>query len=265
MLRRMATLVMIHGMWGPGPHWAAFTKAFEAAGHTVIAPVLRYHAVDPATPPDPALGKTSLLDYAADLEAAIGTLKEKPIIIGHSMGGLIAQILAARGLARAAIFLTPAPPAGWPAVLILFMPSVLRVFFCTILTKALFVFRPHRPSFKTACYAYLGRLTPEDQRREYDAQVHESGRVVFEIAFWCIDWRRAARVKASDVTCPTLTVAAGQDRIVPAASVRATARRYVAGGGEFLELPENAHWIHGESNWRETVQRCLDWIEEKAS
>jgi len=261
----MATLLFIHGMWGPGPHWTAFTKAFQAAGHQVIAPALRYHAVDPATPPDPALGSTSLLDYAGDLEAAIRTLPEKPVIVGHSMGGLLAQILAARGLARAAIFLTPAPPAGWPALRILFAPSVLRVFFWTILTKALIVFRAHRPSFAKARYAYLHRLPPEDQRREYDAQVHESGRVVFEIAFWFIDWRRAARVRPNDVTCPTLTVAAGRDRIVPASCVRATARRYASSGGEFVELPENAHWVHGESNWRETVQRCLDWIEAKTA
>jgi pimeloyl-ACP methyl ester carboxylesterase len=260
----MATLVMIHGMWGAGPHWAAFTKAFEAAGHTVIAPVLRHHDGDPSAAPDPALGATSLRDYADDLAAAIAKLPEKPVIIGHSMGGLLAQMLAARGLARAAIFLTPAPPSGWPAVIILFMPSVLRLFFWTILTKALFVFRPHRPSFKAACYAYLNRLEPDEQASEYAAQVHESGRVVFEIAFWCLDLKRATRVRPGDVTCPTLTVAASHDRIVPAACVRATARRYAAGGGDFVTLPENAHWVQGEANWRETVQRCLDWIAANA-
>jgi len=259
----MATLLMIHGMWGPGPHWAAFTQAFEAAGHEVIAPVLRHHDVDPAAAPDPALGGTSLLDYADDLEAEIADLPEKPIIIGHSMGGLLAQILAARGLARAAIFLTPAPPSGWPAVLILFVPSVLRVFFWTILTKALFVFRPHRPSFKTARFAYLHRLEADDQEREYAAQVHESGRVVFEIAFWFLDLKHAARVRAREVTCPILTLAAGRDRTVPASGVRATARRYAAAGGDYAELPENGHWIQGEPNWRETVQRCLDWIEAR--
>jgi len=46
--------------------------------------------------------------------------------------------------------------------------------------------------------------------------------------------------------------------------VRATARRYAAAGGEYAELPENAHWIQGESKWRETVRRCLDWIEARA-
>jgi len=260
----MATLFMIHGMWGPGPHWAAFTKAFEAAGHTVIAPVLRHHEGDPADPPHPALGKTSLLDYAADLEVEIAKLKEKPIVIGHSMGGLIAQILTARGLARAAIFLTPAPPAGWPALIILAIPSVLRTFFWTILTKGLFVFRPHRPRFNTARFAYLHRLSAQDQASEYAAQVHESGRVVFEIAFWYLDLKRATRVRAKDVPCPTLTVAAAHDRTVPAASVRATARRYAVNGGEFKELPGNAHWVHGEENWPETVKLCLDWIEAKA-
>ena len=58
------------------------------------------------------MGTTSLLDYAADLEREILALPERPVIIGHSMGGLLAQILAARGLCSRLVCLTPAAPRG---------------------------------------------------------------------------------------------------------------------------------------------------------
>lgn len=64
--------------------------------------------------PDPRLGTTSLIQYAQDLENYIKGkgLNTKPIIMGHSMGGLLAQILGARGVASALVLLTPAAPAG---------------------------------------------------------------------------------------------------------------------------------------------------------
>jgi pimeloyl-ACP methyl ester carboxylesterase len=69
-------------------------------------PSLRHHAARSDAPPA-ALGETSLLDYVADLEKRIRDLPEKPVVIGHSMGGLLALLLCARGLARAAVLLTP--------------------------------------------------------------------------------------------------------------------------------------------------------------
>ena len=63
-----------------------------------------------------ALGVTSLLDYTADLEGELRALPERPVVIGHSMGGLIALMLCARGLARAGVLLTPAAPASVIAI-----------------------------------------------------------------------------------------------------------------------------------------------------
>src|SRR5262245_31960557 len=103
------TLVMIHGMWATAHVWRHWRAFFEARGWHVLTPALRHHDVPPLEPPA-ALGTTSLLDYAADLEAYVGRLPAKPVIIGHSMGGLLAQILAARKLCVAAVLLCPAPP-----------------------------------------------------------------------------------------------------------------------------------------------------------
>jgi pimeloyl-ACP methyl ester carboxylesterase len=64
--------------------------------------------MDPKDGPDPRLGRISLLDYAQDLEQYIRELDQKPFLIGHSMGGLLAQILGARGVAKGIVLLTPA-------------------------------------------------------------------------------------------------------------------------------------------------------------
>jgi pimeloyl-ACP methyl ester carboxylesterase len=103
---------MINGMFCSAWHWSNYEDFFMTKGYECIVPTLRYHNTDPKEPPNPKLGTTSLLDYAEDLENLILHLDEKPILMGHSMGGLFAQIWGSRGLAKALVLLTPAPPSG---------------------------------------------------------------------------------------------------------------------------------------------------------
>jgi pimeloyl-ACP methyl ester carboxylesterase len=102
--------VFIHGMWGTPDVWRNWRPYVEARGWQTMAPALRHHEAPPLAPPAD-LGTTSLADYVADLTNTIEGLPEKPVVIGHSMGGLLALLLCARGLARAGVLLTPAHPA----------------------------------------------------------------------------------------------------------------------------------------------------------
>ena len=104
-------ILMIHGAFcGP---WSldGLKMKFQQAGYDVVVPCLRFH--DAAAPPV-ALGTTGLADYAADLEEEIAALDAPPILVGHSMGGLLAQILAARRPVRALVLLAPSAPWGVP-------------------------------------------------------------------------------------------------------------------------------------------------------
>ncbi|HEX4636380.1 MAG TPA: alpha/beta fold hydrolase [Rhizomicrobium sp.] len=106
-----APVLMIHGAFcGP---WSleGLQQKFEAAGYQVTAPWLRFHD---QTPPPAALGTTGLADYAADLEEEIKALGEPPILVGHSMGGLLALQLAGRMQVAALILLAPSAPWGVP-------------------------------------------------------------------------------------------------------------------------------------------------------
>jgi len=251
----MATLLLIHGMWGGSWHWENPRRLFEARGFTVRAPALRHHDIAPDADPDPALGTTSVLDYADDLETLIRALPEPPVLVGHSMGGLLAQILAARGLGRAAVLLMPAPPAGIPVL----RPSVAWAFRCAY-SKRGFWRRPIRQSFGEAAFSVLNRLPRDEQRAAHARFVPESGRAIAEIGLPFLDPHAATAVDATRVTCPVLAVGGGADRIVPATAVRRIAHKYRR-TAVYVEYPANAHWVVAEPGWDRILGFVADWIE----
>jgi len=253
------TIFMIHGMWGTPEDWSNFRPYFEARGYRCFTPALLYHDMDPGAEPDPRLGTTSLLDYAAALEREIRQLGAQPVLMGHSMGGLLAQMLGARGLARGLVLLTPAAPAGIPAL----TPSVIRTFWRT---QARWGFwkKPVRLGFAEAAYSMMQLLTEQEQRENYAKFVYESGRAIAEIAYWPFDPRGAARVDESRVTCPVLVIGAAQDRITPASCVRRVARKYRA-VATYREFAGHAHWVLGEPQWEEVAGYVAGWLERQES
>lgn len=250
-------LVLIHGMWATPSVWDNYKPVLEAAGYEVHTPALRHHDVDPKGPPPEALGTTSLTDYVDDLAALIETLPATPILIGHSMGGLLAQLLAARGLAAAAVLLTPAPPAGLPN----FYPSVIAAFW-PVLTTWKFWQKPHGRSFAHARRTVFVHLSEQQARELYDQGVWESGRAIAEIGLWYLDPKRAAKVPAEKVSCPLLVVAGRHDGITPPGLVRKIASRY-GDRATYLELPNHAHWVLGEPGWQIVVEDILCWLKQQ--
>ena len=247
------TIFMIHGMWGNPWHWDNYRRVFEPAGYRCVAGTLPYHDMAPGGVPDPRLGTASLVDFADALEGQIRELGEPPILMGHSMGGLLAQILASRGLAKAAVLLTPASPAGILAI----TPSVIRSFF-SIMTTWGWWRKPTCQTFAEAAYSILHLVPEAEQRQVYERGVYESGRATFEIGFWPFDGRGAAKVDAARLTCPVLVVGGSQDRITPASVVRQVAKKYRAA---YREFPNHAHWVLGEPQWQEVAQYALAWLE----
>jgi pimeloyl-ACP methyl ester carboxylesterase len=250
------TIVMIHGMWGGGWYWGNYKGFFEGKGYHCITPTLRFHDMDPKEPPNPRLGTTSLLDYAEDLQKEIDKLDTLPILMGHSMGGLLAQILGSRGLAKALVLLTPASPRG----IIALRPSVIRSFW-SALTKWGFWRRPMRQTLSEAVYSMLQLLTVEEQKELFDRFVYESGRAACEIGFWFLDPKRAAKVDESMIACPVLVIAGAQDRVSPASVVRKVAHKYRA-VSTYREFANHAHWVIGEASWQEIAEYISDWLNQ---
>ncbi len=246
--------MMIHGMWCGEWCWEHYKNFFEEKGYHCVIPDLRYHDVDPDDSPHPQLGKTSLLDYAEDLEKEIRKLEASPIIMGHSMGGLLAQILGSRRLAEALVLLTPASPSGIMAL----KSSVIKSFW-SVLKKWGFWKKPMLITFDEAVYSIFNLLPAEQRKEIYDKFVYESGRAASEIGFWLFDTKEAAKVDESKVTCPVLVVAGAEDRITPASVVRKVARKYDA-VSTYKEFENHAHWVIGEPCWQDIAGYVSKWL-----
>lgn len=254
MARHKSIIMIIHGMWANGAYSQNYRNYFEERGYRCITPTLRHHDMPPGGPPDPRLGRTSVLDYVADLEAQIRNLDSPPFLVGHSMGGLLTQMLAERGLARAVILLTPASPAGILSLRISVLRSFLSCFFRWGAWR-----KPIRQTFGEWRYSMYHLLPAEQQRAMYEEAGYESGRAACEIGFWLLDPRRASRVDERRVNCPMLVVGAKEDRITPVAVVRKVAGKYGAVAA-YKEFPGHAHAVMHEAGWEEIARYCADWL-----
>ena len=247
-------ILFIHGMWGTPKVWESFLPAFEKAGYRCEAVRLPFHDTLISETPNPHIGTASLRDYVEAVVGRVEALETPPILIGHSMGGLIAQLVAARIPVKAVIALTPAPPAGVFALKL----STLRIFRDILLTPK-FWKKPTRPSYKAARYGVLHEISEEEARAHYQEMVWESGRATFEIAFWTLDKTKAARLEREKIDCPVLLISGGLDRIVPASVVKASARRY-RGKCDYKELKGHSHWLIGEAGHEQVAGLCMDWL-----
>ncbi len=251
-------LVLIHGMWSTPKVWDNFRPVFERAGFEVHAPALRYHDVEPHGPEPEGIGTVSLLDYADDLQTLIEGLGKKPVIVGHSMGGLLALMLVSRGLARAGVLLTPAPGAGVFAM----RPSTIKIFLRIVMTWG-FWRKGTFPTFGEVRQGILNNVSEKEARELYGDMVWESGRATHEIANWFIDSRKASAIPYSGINTPLLIIAGARDRITPASVIGATAKR-LSHTATFEILPDNAHWVLGEEGWEKIADRCVEWINQNA-
>jgi non-heme chloroperoxidase len=252
MTSKKPPVVMIHGGFCGPWTWEGFAGRFRDQGYEVLTPALRHHN---GGKPAPALATTSLTDYAADLEKLVAGLDAPPVLIGHSMGGLLAQMLAARTGIAAAILLAPSPPWGVPPSTLFEIGAahglMLRVgFWNTIL----------EPNFAVAAAHSLDRFGKGEREEVFKHFLPESGRATFELLHWGLDMRRASEVDARKVACPLLFLAGAADRISPPGTVKRAAALY-GDRATYETLPKMSHWLVGEPGWEKVCDRALAWLE----
>jgi pimeloyl-ACP methyl ester carboxylesterase len=250
------TLLMIHGGFCGGWYFDGFRAYFEQAGWTCLTPDLPYHdtrAIDGDA--DPHLAEMGIADYTQAMTRVVDGLEEPPIVIGHSLGGLITQQLAAKGRCRAAILLTPAAPWGIPPATADEVAAAMG-----LMAAGPFWSMALTPVFEIAAGNSIDKLAPEEQRQVFERFTPESGKVLFESMFWHLDLNRAAAVEASNVTCPMLCVAGGDDKVISPATVKRVADTY-ASAASYQEFAGFSHWLIGEPGWQTIAQACADWID----
>ncbi len=241
---------MVHGAFCAGWAFDAFRRPFEAAGHTVIAPDLPGHESQPGRS---TVTGQSMSDYAKAIGRLIDDQPAPPILIGHSLGGLVAQMAAARSRVAGLILLAPSSPWGVTG-------STAEEAISAVSLYALGPYwaLPVDPDYGSARRYLFDRLPREERRALFARLVPESGRALWETLNWWLDPFATTQVSAHAIRAPVMAVAGGLDAIHPTATVRAIAKRL---GGETVVLPQMSHWLVGEPGWQEVAQACLTWIE----
>jgi pimeloyl-ACP methyl ester carboxylesterase len=171
-------IVIIHGAFAGGWCFENFAGAFEHCGWTCHAPDLRLHGREAGegvkAKPDARLAGTSIADYTDDIARFIASLDEPPFLIGHSMGGIISQQLAAKGLARAVVLLASGAPWG-----ILPSSDEERAVATGLMSAGRFWTEALTPVFEVAARDSLANLDEGAKRRVFDKLGPESERAIF--------------------------------------------------------------------------------------
>lgn len=252
------TVVFIHGNFVSKHCWDAWVKRYEQRGYTCVA--IAYPGREAPVPalknahPDPALRKLGLREVIDHHVRIIEALPEKPILIGHSFGGLLTQILISRGLGVAAVAIDSVPPQGVLS---------LEWSFFRATWPSLNPFAGNRPfymSFAQWQYAFVNGMPLADQRAAYDAQTVPESRRLSRGALGSaghVDFRRQR---------PPLLVIGGElDHIMPASLSRTIARKYRNAPSitEYKEFAGRNHYLIGAKGWEEIADYALQWAEQK--
>jgi pimeloyl-ACP methyl ester carboxylesterase len=233
-------IVLVHGAFSRASHCDALAASLKTAGFECLAPSLPGH-----DPSDPALlSRLSLDDYLAALHRVRSGLAAAPIVIGHSMGGLLAQHLAASGPCAALICLASAPPGMLPARLRA-LPYLAPLFPRILAGRAI------RPSAATFRYLALHDLPQGEQDDLVRTLGAESGRAYRSMIMG------TSRVRASNVRCPVLCVSGGADRIISRCVARSVAMHY---GADHHVLRDRGHWLLARAGLESVARLMLEWL-----
>jgi pimeloyl-ACP methyl ester carboxylesterase len=245
-------IVMLHGASTGAWCFDTFRGVFEDLGWTCHAPELTGHGLDKANA-DRNLVGVGMADYRAELEAFLDKVPAEPVLLGHSMGAVLAQQLAAERKTRALVLVSPAPRSG-----ILPASDSERQLDQDLMTIGPFWETVIRPDFTLACFYSLNRVPKSEQRAIFDKFGPESGRAYFEMFFWMFDKSRATAVDTERVECPVLCLSGTQDNLVSLATVRATAAPYAQ--ATFWAVPGHGHMLPIEPGAEAIARRIADWI-----
>lgn len=250
------TVVFLTGAFVSSSCWHEWKAFFEEHGYTCLVPAWPFKDASVLTlrsrQPDARVASirlAQLTDYFADL---VAKLPEKPILIGHSIGGLLTQLLLQRDLAAAGVAIHSVPPQG----VITFKWSFYRSVW-----GPLGYFTPVNESFlmsfKQWQYAFTNGMTPAEQRAGYrDFVIPESKRISRD------GLTAAAKVDFTRPHAPLLFLAGSTDHIIPASLNYSNYRRYQHDGSvtAYRELPGRNHFVLSQPGWREDALCVLTWL-----
>src|SRR5258708_8909511 len=255
-------VVFIHGLWLLPSSWEAWTGVFEQAGFAVVAPGW---PDDPATVAEArahpeVFAKKKVGQVADDRADVIGRLNKKPAVIGHSFGGLMAQIVAGRGLSAATVAIDPAPFRGVLPLPISALRSAMPALGNPLNWSRAVTLTP-----KQFRYGWTNALSEDESKALYEKfHVAAPGAPLFQAAAANLNpWTQAKADTKNPERGPLLVIGGEKDHTVPAAIVNAMYKRQRRNPGvtEVVHIPNRGHSLTIDSGWREVADTALTFVQ----
>jgi pimeloyl-ACP methyl ester carboxylesterase len=254
-------VVLIHGLWLLPSSWDNWVGFFEEAGYAGLTPDWPDdpETVEQARANPDVFAKKTLGQVADHTAEVIGKLDKKPAVMGHSTGGLLAQIIADRGLSAATVGIDSGPFRG-----VLPLPlSTLRVSF-VVLKNPLNRYRAVTLTFDEFKYGWANALSEEEARQLYDTyHVAAPGVALMQMANANLNPFTEAKLDPKNPQRgPLLLIGGEKDHTVHRAITNASYKRQSRNPGvtELKQIPNRGHALTIDSGWREVAQTALDFI-----
>src|SRR3954465_12514608 len=255
-------VVFIHGLWLLPSSWDRWAKLFEEAG---------YIALTPGWPDDPdtveeanahpeVFAKKTVGQVADHFDEIISGLMTKPAVVGHSFGGLLAQIIAGRGLASATVAISPAPFRG-----VLPLPFSALKSSSPVLANPANRNRAVPLTYDQFRYAFANAVSEDEAKELYEAfAVPAPGAPLFQAATANFNpWTEAKVDSENPDRGPLLILSGEQDHTVPWSISHASYKKQERNAAvtEILEVPGRGHALTIDSGWREVADIALRFVE----
>ncbi|KOS08154.1 hypothetical protein AM493_01380 [Flavobacterium akiainvivens] len=254
--------MLISGAFVTAEGWGEWKRYFEEKGYNVVVPEWPYKTGEPGTLKERYKEKMTLeydLEKIVDYHAAlIDKMPEKPILVGHSFGGLIVQLLLQRDKGAAGIAYHSVPAKG---------VFVFKYSFLKSLWGPLGIFRskenPFLMSFTQWQYAFTNGMPEEEQRAYYNKLVVPESRQVLRAAL-----KKQGKIDFRKAHAPLLFVSGSTDNIIPASLNKKNYKKYIkhqpeGSITEYKEFEGRNHLAMSQSTWKEDADFILGWIEKQ--
>jgi alpha-beta hydrolase superfamily lysophospholipase len=254
-------VVFIHGLWLHATSWAPWAELFSEAGYDPIAPGW---PGDPDTVAAARANPDSIAGHGIDdvtrhYQAIIDTLAARPILVGHSFGGMIAEKLLGLDYGAAAIGIDAAQIKGVLPLPLSALHSTLPVFKNPA--------NKHKAVSLTAeqfRFSFGNAVSPEESDALYERwTIPAPGKPLFEAAAANFSLHSPAKVNtANEGRGPLLLIMGGRDHTVPEAITKATVKQYRHSSAvtDLEEFADRGHSLTIDSGWREVADACLAWL-----
>jgi pimeloyl-ACP methyl ester carboxylesterase len=251
------TVVFVTGAFVNHSCWDEWKKYFESKGYTAYAPPWPFK--DGTTkelrnrqPNDIDLAKLTLKEVIDSYINFIKKLPEKPIVIGHSLGGCMTQVIVNRDIPAAGIAIHPVPTQGVIPYEFSFLRGGGKSLGLFTSTKKTYLM-----SFKDWQYAFVNGMPLEEQKAAYEKLTIPESKTVARGGL-----TSAVKVDYKKPHPPLLITSGDKDTIIPAHLNFRNYKRYVKNGSvlDYKEFPGRNHFVLGQSTWKEDADYILDWI-----